>query len=161
MPESLPDFLKHRAERSFHYLLRETDAISEADALRFARPDWPAHRFGIGQNGSIAGIVYHVAAWKQLTLPLFTPGGTMLPTETLENSAPMRDDWQGIRAWLQQIGTEWNAELFARTDADFDRTHQWEKQTIRLSEYVMELIEHDVQHAAQIEYLRQRLRVEL
>src|SRR5437868_6975462 len=103
MPETLPEYLRRRAVRSFRYLLREAESVSTEDALRFVSHDWPSHRFGIGQNGSMAGIVFHVAAWKQLTLPLFETRGTWIPVDSFDYSlAPAPDDWTALLAWLRE-----------------------------------------------------------
>src|SRR5262249_16649324 len=71
--ETLAAFVKQRAERSFHNLQKQTEGLPPEEALRDRRPDWPGHRWGIGQDGSIAGMIYHVTAWKQMTLPLLEP----------------------------------------------------------------------------------------
>ena len=73
--ETLPAFLRARGARHLRHLLAEIEGLNAQEALHFRQDNWPDHRWGIGQNGSIAGIVYHVAAWKQLTLPFLLPGG--------------------------------------------------------------------------------------
>jgi hypothetical protein len=156
--ESLATFLKHRAERSFRHLLTQIEGLSAAEALAGSRQDWPDHRWGIGQNGSIAGIVYHVAAWKQLGLPVFQPGGQPLTRADFDaDSAPALDDWQGIQSWLKQVGMAWSAELAALRDEDLETLLRWEgtNHTITMAKFVAEMYEHDIQHTAQIEYLRQ------
>ena len=161
MPQSAPEFLRGRAVRSFRYLLREAEAVTAAESVRFARSDWPAHRFGIGQDGSIAGIVYHVAAWKQVTLPLLAKNGPILPIEEFDrSSAPALNDWSGLLNWLKSVGEAWNETALALPDSAFDELRNWGSETITLTEYIAEMVEHDTQHAAQIEYLRQLLRVE-
>ena len=159
MPQSLPDFLKKRAARSLRYIIEQTRDLTPAQARRYADGDWPDQPWGIGQNGSIAGIVYHVAAWKQLTLPLFEMDGTAGGREDFDPSAaPDPDDWPGIVAWLEHIGAQWNERLEALPDAAFDEEREWAGVTISLTKYVAEMLEHDIQHASQIEYLRQRMR---
>ncbi|HLK57365.1 MAG TPA: DinB family protein [Chthonomonadaceae bacterium] len=158
MAETLPTFLKRRAERSYRYLREQIEGLTAEEALTHYRADWPDHRWGIGQNGSIAGIVYHVATWKQLTLPVFAPGGRTLTREEFDvNAAPAPDDWAGITAWLEQIGDTWGRTLAALPDPAFDETRLWEGHSLPLSSFVVEMLEHDIQHAAQIEYLRQAL----
>ena len=154
---ALPAFLKKRAQRSLAYLLREAEAVSPKDAFRFRRDDWPDQKWGIGQDGSIAGIVYHVAAWKQLTLPILAPHGKALSRGDFDpETAPSPTDWAAVCHWLRQVGTKWNAAVDALPDAEFDATREWEGGSeITLTDYIIEMIQHDVQHAAQIEYLRQ------
>lgn len=161
MPPSLPQFLKSRAERNFSYLLREVGATTAEEARRFASNDWVPHKWGIGQNGSIAGIVYHVAAWKSLSLSLFEPVPLLRVAEDFDPAtAPAMDDWEGVVMWLREVGTQWNEALGALPESEFDRPCPWEESPIPIWEVAVEFIEHDVQHAAQIEYLRQRLLVE-
>lgn len=154
--EQLATFLKYRAERSYRHLLAQIEGLPAEEALAGSRPDWPDHRWGIGQNGSIAGIVYHVAAWKQMSLPVFRPGGRpLLRAEFDADMAPALDDWQGIQAWLKQAGMAWSAELAALQAEAFDTELVWEGITLTMAKFVAEMYEHDIQHAAQIEYLRQ------
>jgi len=160
MPESLPAFLKTRAERSFRNLLKQLEGLTEEEALRGRLPNWPGHRWGIGQNGSIAGIVFHVAAWKQLTLPLLSGGKARTQEEFDFASVPAPDDWPGLVAWLQQIGAEWNAALTRLPEAAFDTPTEWEGMTLTLARIITEMVEHDIQHAAQIEFLRWRWHAE-
>ncbi len=159
--ETLATFLKYRAERSYRYLMAQIDGLSAEEALAGSRADWPDHAWGIGQNGSIAGIVFHVAAWKQMTLPIFQPGGRPLTREEFDtDTAPALDDWQGIQAWLKQVGMAWSAELAALPPEAFERELPWEgtDRTIPLWKFIAEMYEHDIQHASQIEYLRQLTR---
>src|SRR5262245_15663768 len=108
MTETLPAFFKRRAERSYRYLLEQIENLTPEEALRNRRQDWPDHKWGLGQNGSIAGIVYHVAAWKQMTLPVFAPGGRARTREEFDPAtAPALEDWPGIVAWLKQVGGDW------------------------------------------------------
>lgn len=159
--ETLPAFLKARAVRHLRHLLAEIEGLSVQEALRFRRDDWPDHRWGIGQNGSIAGIVYHVAAWKQLTLPFLLPGGQGLTRADFDpTTVPSPDDWKGICAWLRQIGEEWNSTLETLPEGAFEENREFEGATFTLAGFVVEMVEHDLQHMAQIEYLRQRLAAE-
>ena len=154
--ELLTTFIKKRAEHSYVRFMEQIEGLSAEEALAGSRPDWPDHRWGIGQNGSIAGIVSHVAAWKQMTLPLFQPGGQPLSREEFDSdAAPAPDDWQGTQAWFKQVGMAWRAELAALPAAAFDAPVIWGGATLTVGEFVVEMYEHDIQHASQIEYLRQ------
>jgi hypothetical protein len=163
VPQTLPAFLVDRARRSLAYLLREAEAVTTEQALLGRRADWPDHPWGIGQDGSIAGIVYHVAAWKQLTLPILQPGGRSRGRADFDPStAPRPDDWPALLAWLRSSGVEWAAALEALPDTEFHSTREWEDGApITLAQFIAEMIDHDVQHAAQIEYLRQLYRIVL
>ena len=161
MPELLTDYLRRRAARSFRYLREQTRDVTSKQALSYADANWPDQKWGIGQNGSIAGIVYHVAAWKHLTLPLFQPDGKAGGRKDFDAAAaPAPEDWPALVAWMEQTGSLWLERLNQLPDEEFDAKRQWEGITIPLAEYVSEMLEHDIQHAAQIEYLRQRLRAQ-
>ena len=157
MPESLPAFLKRRADRSLNYILRQAEAVSIEEAFRGCSANWPDQPWGIGQDGSVAGIVYHVASWKQLTLPLFEPNGEALTRADFDpTAAPDPKDWQALLRWLRRIGVEWNTALNALAETEFDCLKDWEGGAqMSIAQYASEMIQHDVQHAAQIEYLRQ------
>ncbi len=161
MPESLPTFLKKRAETSFHNFVKQIEDLSADQALRYAALNWPGHRWGIGQDGSIAGIVYHVAAWKEMTLPLLSPGEQAISQQAFDRSAaPDPSDWPGLAAWYRRIGAEWNARLSALSDEQLDMPLRWEGMTLTVAKLIAEMVEHDIQHASQIEYLRQRMLAE-
>jgi len=156
MAQTLPEFLRARADRSFRDMLAEIQDVTIGEAFQFRVDNWPDHRWGIGQDGSIAGIVYHVAAWKQLTLPLFEPGGRPGTRDEFDAAAaPSRDDWPAIYTWLREVGKKWNARISALSDEEFDSTRDWEGAMLPISSFVVELMEHDVQHAAQIAYIKQ------
>ncbi len=159
MAQTLAAFLKYRAEHSYSYLLKQVDGVTTEEALSHIESGWPDHKWGIGQNGSIAGIVYHVAAWKQMTLPIFRPGGRPMTREEFDQEeAPLLEDWQGVQAWLKQVGMAWSAELAGLPEDTFDTTRLWEGHELSVASFVVEMYEHDIQHAAQIEYLRQHIR---
>ena len=158
---SLAQHLKKFAQKAYDYLLKEAQNVSPADSRRFASENWPAHTYGIGQDGSIAGIVYHVAAWKTLTLPMFAEGGTLMSMAAFhELDTPDVDDYLEVLAWLRETGDAWNAALLALPSDKLFDTRQWGTQTVTLADYIDEMGQHDIQHAAQLEYLQQRLRVE-
>lgn len=161
MKDGLPDFLKQRGGKAYRYLLKEIEGVTAEQALAGRRPHWTSHRWGVGQNGSIAGIVYHVAAWKSMTLGRFDPESQTLETVAFDvASAPSPDDWEGVVSWLKTAGDQWNEALQSLPDAEFDREKVWEGNSLAISEFVAEMYEHDIQHASQIEYLRQTLKVD-
>ena len=160
-PETLVRYLAHRAIKSYIALLSEIDGIDSPTALRYSDPYWPDHRWGVGQNGSIAGIVYHVAAWKQMTLPLFEAGGRPHTREEFDaTSAPDAADWPEIVDWLKRVGAAWNARMQALTEAEWNTCRDWEGHPMPITSFVSEMMEHDVQHASQIAYIKQRCEAE-
>lgn len=160
MSESLPTFLKHQAPRCFRNLLKQVEGLTADEAAFHRQTNWPGHRWGIGQDGSITGILYHVAAWKKITLPLLSLEGKSLPLDAFDTTqAPDREDFDAVLAWLIEIGAEWNDHLALLPEDSFDTPKEWEGNTITIAQLVVEIMEHDVQHSAQVEYLRQWHRV--
>ena len=161
MSEKISDFLKLRGGKAYRSLLNEIEGVDAEQALAGRRSHWTSHRWGVGQNGSIAGIVYHVAAWKGITLGMFNPELKTLQTVAFDaSSAPAPDNWEGIVVWLKTVGGQWTEALQNLPGAEFDREKIWEGSSLTVAEFIAEMYEHDVQHASQIEYLRQAMKVD-
>ena len=161
MTVSFAAFLRGRADRSYRALLKEIDGVSQQDAERFSSSGWPDHRWGVGQNGSIAGIVYHVAAWKQMTLPVFSLAGSPLSRDQFDASAaPALSDWKALEVWITEVGDAWNRAMLAMPDLELESTRIWEGQTLPVWSFIVEMYEHDIQHASQIAYVKQLIAVD-
>jgi hypothetical protein len=161
MPPTLAAYLKKRSTKHFRALELLLPAINAETALAYVHSNWPDHRWGVGQNGSICGIVYHLAAWKALTLPVFQTGGEPLPREAMNRVvAPAADDWQAVRAWYSSIGEEWDAAVQNVPEEVMDEVRLWEGHPTPLYSFISELMEHDLQHASQIDYLLQKAAAE-
>ncbi len=160
LPISLPSYLRIEARKSFHRLMKQVERTTEQEASLFRTHDWPDHRHGIGQDGSIGGIVYHLAAWKQLTLPLFEPDSPPVSRQNFDPGLyPLVSAWPQLVDWLRSVGNAWLERLDRLNDLEFFDTREWEGVTITLAEYVTEMHSHDIQHASQIEYLHQRIKM--
>ena len=160
MAESLSDFLKKRATRSFRYILREVEGLTPEEAFAGRSKSWPSQKWGVGQDGSIAGIVYHVAAWKQMSLKVLDPNVSVVKGSPSDlASAPSQDDWEGIVNWLKTVGEEWNAAIQNMPPEEFDISKSWEGEEMLVSDYIVEIYEHNLHHASQIEFLKQRLAI--
>ena len=156
MPQTLPEFLRQRTVRACRAFQKEIDTVSVEEAFRDASPNWQSHKWGIGQNGSLAGIVYHVTAWLILTLPILEGGNPLSGTNFEAHFALSQDDWQGIRSWFNVTVALWTQALADLPDADFDRTVDWEGQTITVAVYLVDMYEHFTYHDGQIQYLKQK-----
>ena len=156
MPQTLPEFLKQRTVRACRAFQKEIETVTIEEAFRDFAPNWQMHRWGIGQNGSLAGIVYHITAWLVLTLPVLQGGSPLSGTNFAEIDAPSEDNWQGIREWFDETAALWTHALTELPDADFDRPLEWEGQTITVAECLVDLYEHFTYHDGQIQYLKQK-----
>ena len=158
MAESLVDFLKKRATRSFRDILREVETLTPQQAFHGRSKNWPSQKWGVGQDGSIAGIVYHVAAWKRMSLKVLDPNVSVVQGSPADlASAPSPDDWEGILGWLKSVGEEWNAAIQNLPPEEFDARKTWEGESMLVSDYIAHLYEHNLQHASQIECLKQTM----
>jgi len=158
MPPTLTAYLVKRAHRQYKALVELIANVSPEDAVKYAADSWPDHTWGVGQNGSISGIVYHVAAWKVLTLPAVIVGGKPAGRSAFDAAAaPSVSDWPAVHRWFVEVGDAWDAHLDALTEQDMDVEHEWEGQSLTLHTLITEMMEHDLQHASQIEYLLQRI----
>ncbi len=156
MPETLPDFLKRHTVRACHAFQKEIESVTSEEAFCDTAANWEPHRWGIGQNGSLAGIVYHVTAWLMLTLPALCGGDPLQGTNFDPASAPASNDWQGIRSWFNMTALLWTNALTALPDAEFDRSLTWEGHTLTIAEYLVDMYEHFTYHDGQIQYLKQK-----
>lgn len=161
MAQSLLAFLKSQSSKAYRNFLREIEAVTPQEALYHKHPHWPGQTWGIGQDGSIAGIVYHVAAWKKASLPLLRGEEAVSPMEHPEILPPPSISWPEICTWYREVGAAWCDQLEKLQESDLDRNcFFFDDNPIPLSKLISEIMLHDVQHASQIEYLRQHLRAE-
>ena len=157
MTETANQFLRRRTERSLRHFLELIKKIRPENALRDFQPNWKDHQWGIGQDGSIAGIVIHVAGWMLLTKSLFEAHGTALVRSDFEDqNVPQKEDWSAVLTWTEQIFQEWTMALQNTPDSEFAGKRDWEGEDITLQSYIVEMYEHAVYHQGQIEYLLQK-----
>jgi uncharacterized damage-inducible protein DinB len=146
---------KHLADRlaaSFRQLRRSLDGLPPEDAARGARPDWRRARFGTGLDGSIQGIVRHVAAWK-LAAAEGLEGGAFPGAEDV---LPPGTTWAELLEWLES-GQERLALILERLPpGGLEETVTWEGQAMSLADLFAHLMEHDQYHAGQVNLLRQQ-----
>ena len=62
---TLREHLRWQLRGGYRSVKRAMQDLTEAQALEGARADWRRYRWGSGLDGSIAGIVWHVALWKR------------------------------------------------------------------------------------------------
>ncbi|CEK15038.1 DinB superfamily [Chthonomonas calidirosea] len=161
MAQSLLAFLISQSKKAYRSFLQEIETITPQEALYHRHPHWPPQQWGIGQDGSIAGIVYHVAAWKQAALSLLRGEDALSPMEHPETLPPPSIPWPEVCNWYREIGAVWCNQLEKLHESDLDRScFFFDDKPITLSELISEIMLHDVQHASQIAYLRQHLRAE-
>jgi uncharacterized damage-inducible protein DinB len=151
MELSLKEHLEWQLRSAYRNMARAIEGLTEEQTRAGARPDWRRYQWGSGLDGSIAGIVWHAALWKQN----FAEGlGTgVFPSE--ESITPPSTDWDGLRRWLADGQTRLEAAVTRLTEAELGEAWEWEGMVKPLVRFLTYIIEHDSYHAGQIELLRQ------
>ncbi|MFN3649284.1 MAG: DinB family protein [Armatimonadota bacterium] len=149
---SLHDYLRARHGGAYRALLRSLNGLTEQQALEGASPHWKRYRLGTGLDGSIAGIVWHVAAWKAvaadgLDTGLFPDAEAVLPAEST---------WAGLLSWLELSHSRLTRYLDEAPPEALSHTVTVEGEAMRVYELFGHWIEHDQYHAGQVNLLRQQ-----
>ena len=156
--ETLIGHLKRSTREAFDYLRKQGEEVTPEEARLYSSVNWPTHKFGIGQDGSISGIVYHVTAWKWLTLPLLSEGGTVREMSAFRAiEKPPIEKYAEVWKWFLEVGEAWNTALDHLPEEALTQTLEWGAETVTVAQYIEEMRMHDIQHAAQIEYLKGRI----
>ena len=150
--QSLHDHLKGRTAAAYRQLAKSLTGVTEEEALRGADPGWRRYRHGTGLDGSIAGIVRHVAVWKHAAATGLARGVFPDP-ESLQPSGP---EWAELLAWLEEGHARLAQALEALRPSDLQQTLRWEGQSLTVLDALAHLIEHDQYHAGQVNLLRQQ-----
>jgi uncharacterized damage-inducible protein DinB len=147
---SAPTYLIRATETRSRELLDAVEALSEEQAAYGRQPDWPTHEYHVGQDGSIAGIVHHLAAWKAVYVELLR--GSNLEPADLSPPAP---GFQGLVAWLRRVTADWLQECTALSDEQLEQpiTVPGVSSGLTPCKMMSEMLEHDIEHLGQINYL--------
>jgi uncharacterized damage-inducible protein DinB len=144
------EYLTKATETRSDELLGAIQGLSDQQAFFNRQPDWPTHQYHVGQDGSVAGIVHHVAAWKSVFVELLR-GRNLEPTDL----SPPSPDFKGLVAWLRQANEDWLKECAALSDEAFERPIDVPGVSAGLTPLKMmaTMLEHDIEHLGQINYL--------
>lgn len=156
-------YQRQRVDHAKRYFLRVLEGVTPEMAYLFSSSTWPKHKWHIGQNGSIAGLVYHVIVWKLLTLPVLEGKPANLDVSAFDmQSAPDISDWPYLSSWAVQVSNRWDKRLNELSDDAIETTLcAWDNgEMVPLTRIITDIYEHDIQHAAQIEYLLARIEAE-
>src|SRR5690242_7938298 len=140
--QTLANHLRHRLRGAYHALERALEGVDDDRAIAGADPAWRRYRWGIGLDGSIAGIIWHVAVWKHVVAAGLETGA--FPREN--DAAPPASGWPELRRWLA-AGHE---RLLAQAPADDDslaRPIAFEGEEMPLADLFAHMFEHDQYHA--------------
>jgi uncharacterized damage-inducible protein DinB len=148
---SLHEHLKDRTGACYRQVIRSLEGLSEADARRGGDPHWRRYRYGTGLDGSVAGIVVHVAVWKHVAAGGVAAGEF---AEAAEVRAPA--GWQDLLGWLEAGQRRLTHALENLDPAHFDDMVLWAGISLPLHRVFTHMLEHDQYHAGQIYLLRQQ-----
>lgn len=151
MSEGLREHLCDRLGASFRQLERALAGIGEAEAFAGVDPAWPRERWGVGLDGSIAGIVWHVAAWKAVAATGLASGTFPSPGEV----EPPDPSWDGRREWLRDGQARLAAALSGIGTAALGERVTLEGEEMTVALLFTHMMEHDQYHAGQVNLLRQ------
>lgn len=150
--DGLHEHLRRAQARAYRQLARSLDGLSDEDAARGADPGWRTYRFGVGLDGSIRGIVRHVALWKGSAADGLASGAFPSSTE-----ASLPDGWPDLLCRLEEGHCRLSRALEALAPADLELRVTWEGESMRLADLFAHLAEHDLYHAGQVNLLRQQM----
>ncbi len=149
---TLHQYLQDRTRAAYRELIRSLDGLAPEEAAAGAAPGWRRYRYGTGLDGSVRGIVRHVAAWKAsgaegLETGAFPPADSALPEDLA---------WEPLLQRLAGDHARLAASLAALDEPDLTRVVQWEGEEMSLCTVFTVLLEHDQYHAGQVNLLRQQ-----
>ena len=147
---SLHAFLLEKSRDRFAATLRVVENLPEEDALRDSRPDWPRHDYWVGQDGSIAGIVHHLAAWRDAYCELLR-GRNVEPTDL----HPPAAGWPGLKQWLAESADDWLSLVESIPESESEVPLNVPGVSLGLTPLKMmwEMLEHEIEHSGQITYI--------
>lgn len=149
--DPLHAYLRERLEHAYRQLAQSLEGLDEDEARRGADPNWRRERYGTGLDGSISGMVRHLAVWKHVAAEGLRTGA-FPDAETLQ---PARPGWDGLLEWLEQGHRGLSAALRHLSGEDLSRILSLEGQSLPIRTLLSILIEHDHYHAGQVNLLRQ------
>ena len=147
------EFLIEQSRSRFTATLKLVEGLSELQAREDAKQDWPTHEYHVGQDGSIAGIVHHLAAWRQVYVELLR-GRNLEPTDV----SPLEPGWGGLKRWLAESAEEWLALVESIPESKVEVPINVPEVSAGLTPLKMmwTMLEHEIEHSAQITYLLER-----
>lgn len=147
----LHEHLCRRLAAGHRQLRRSLDGLPPGAAELGADPGWRRYRYGLGLDGSIQGIVRHVAAWKHAAAAGLSSGE--FPDA---GSLEVPTGWDALLEWLDAGQQSLATGLAGTAPGGLARMLLWEGQELTVASVVTHLIEHDHYHAGQVNLLRQQ-----
>jgi uncharacterized damage-inducible protein DinB len=148
---SLREHLGWQMRSAYRGLARAIEGLEEAQAREGARADWRRYQWGSGLDGSIAGMVWHVALWKHSFAQGLETGA--FPAE--ETIQPPDTDWPALQEWLADGQARLERAFGSLSETELLLEREWAGVRAPLARLLSYVIEHDLYHSGQVELLRQ------
>jgi uncharacterized damage-inducible protein DinB len=152
---SLYEFLHQRLESGFRQISRSVRGLTEDDARRGGDPHWQRYQYGAGLDGSIWGIVWHVAAWKHVMADGLDSRVNAFPDP--EAVLPHEPGWSGLLAWLESGQARLMRAMDEVSAEGLEREVTVEGRRMAVWKLLAHMLEHDHYHAGQVNLLRQHM----
>jgi len=149
---SLHDHLQTRLASAYRRLQESLAGLSPDDAVIGGRDNWRRYRFGVGLNGSIEGIVRHVATWKHAAAEGLLQGNF----PEAESVLPSELTWDALLLALAHGQQRLASALDQLSEEELGASVSWEGQAMPRHLLLAHMIEHDQYHTGQINLLRQQ-----
>lgn len=150
MSAALHEHLTYTLGAAYRQLRRSLEGLTPEQAAEGTVPGWKQFQFGVGLDGSIQGMVRHVAVWKHAA-------AVGLATGEFPEATTLRwpAEWPDLLVWLEE-GQQALEELLAGMKAsELLEPVSWEGEELTRSGVLTLVLEHDHYHAGQVNLLRQ------
>ncbi len=149
---TLKDYLRSQIAHGYRAFCGTLEGVTEEQARAGGSETWRRYRFGVGLDGSIAGIVWHVAVWKHVVADGID-GGSFPDAEAV---LPHGWGWSGQLEWLASGHARLLRVLDELPEVQLERTVVLEGEHLSLLAVFNIIVEHDHYHAGQVNLIRQQ-----
>jgi uncharacterized damage-inducible protein DinB len=149
---AMPSEVEANYRAAWDELWSALKGVGDEESGAFRMDSWPRHEDWSGEDGSISGIVFHVAAWKHA----YAEGletGEWGDEKTVQ---PEDDSWAGRLAWLNEENDRLLSALRHLEEDEATSVLINDRPHTLPDIFLNSMAHHDVYHAAQVNYLRQR-----
>lgn len=147
---TLRDYVLRRAGKAYRRFEESLEGLSGEEAALDADPDWRRYEHGDGLDGSIRGIVRHVALWKRIAAEGLVSGVFPEP-----GALPWPGEWAPLLAWLAEGQQRLTEAATGLSPEALDEEAVWLGYRMTRATLIGNMTEHDQYHAGQVNLIRQ------
>jgi uncharacterized damage-inducible protein DinB len=146
---TIREYLLMRTRQRFAATLKALEGVTEEQAVADRRENWPLHDYHVAQDGSILGLVCHLAAWKETWIEYFR--GNVVDQRSV---VPENLTFAEAVAWLERANAAWLEAAAAIPEEALETplnlpVDPWHTPL----NMIQEIHDHEVEHCGQINYL--------